>query len=652
MLKLTEANHTMHRLDKVRTQMATVEDPARFLEGAFAFSPLGILVVNDQGHIVLANPAYRDIFGESHPNYSIFEDDMFKGPGLQSEIKKVFDGALIDVPVVWQAINGAKVGIKVQGYPVFGKDHKLACAVFMFKDVTDELEIKRRLTEVESRYRSLYESSILAIFSCDVATGQIKSANPGFFELSGYTRDDIAKRTVSWPAMTPREYAELDQRGIDAIKATGVCLPFEKEYIKKDGTRVPILIGAALVEGSESEVIAYALDLSEVKALEQQCRHTQKMETLGLFAGAISHDFNNMLSLILLHSEQALEQSMPEQASIEVKAIRKTAERAARLTRKILAFSRKQPFAKHDVNVNAIVWEMKDMLSRLIGEDISIELDRTPAACYVNGDQGQIEQLIMNLVTNARDAIAGAGSITIGTSIRTLTERDVRSLRLRLQPGGYVELSVKDTGCGMDASLVKKIFEPFFTTKKDNRGTGLGLPTVMAIAQQSNGDILVESALGEGSLFKVYFPVCEEPKTQASPTSETTPSEGDLETILLIEDEEDLRNVTTTILRKSRYNVISASNGMEALELYKLHKNEISLIVTDVMLPQMIGPEFIQSISAANEKGQPKVLYVSGYSTADLQQHGVSDDDVHFLEKPFTSTKLLSKIRDVLAAKR
>lgn len=483
-------------------------DNLAYLEGAFGFAPVGILVVDSKGKYVLANPAHRTLAGEKTADYCIFDDVTFAAINASRDIRKVFGGSPAELPLLWmQQASGPKAAVQINGYPVFGKAGELTCAVFIFKDVTSEVTFKKKLTESESRYRSLYDSSILAIFACDVVSGTVMSANPGFLKLTGFTAEDVANGIVSWPAMTPPEYSHLDKMGIEALSQTGVCPPFEKEYIRKDGTRVPILIGAAAIEGNDREVVAYALDLSERKSLEQQYRHAQKMETLGMFAGSIAHDFNNMLSLILLHSEQALELQLPEQAAAELRAIQTTAERAARFTKRILDFSRKTPLSKGKTDLNSIVQDLKDMLGRLIGRGISLEINTSESPCFIDADQGQLEQLIMNLLTNARDAIAGRGLIAIDTGTKAFSATDLAGTRLRMPPGDYVELTVKDTGCGIAAENLDKIFEPFFTTKKDNRGTGLGLPTVIAIAQQSGGDILVESAAGKGTTFRIYFPV-------------------------------------------------------------------------------------------------------------------------------------------------
>ncbi len=379
---------------------------------------------------------------------------------------------------------------------------------------------------------------------------------------------------------------------------------------------------------------------------EEQLRQSQKMEAVGRLAGGIAHDFNNLLTAIIGYSQltlRQLRQSDPLRPKIE--EIKKSGERAASLTRQLLAFSRKQVLQPKVLNLNEVVADMDNMLRRLISEDVDLLTTLFPALSHVKADPGQIEQVLLNLVVNARDAMPQGGKVTVETKNVVLDET-YTARHAAVEPGRYVMLAVSDTGTGMDAATQKRIFEPFFTTKEQGKGTGLGLSTVYGIVKQSGGNICVYSELGQGTTFKVYLPQFAKDATEFEPREIIVETPQGTETILLVEDDEVVRKLTRETLEMSGYVVLEATNGNHALSVCETHQSQIHLILTDVVMPQMSGREMVQRLSA--RLSQVPVLYMSGYTDDAIVHHGVLEEGMAFLEKPFTPDALAHKVREVL----
>jgi signal transduction histidine kinase/ActR/RegA family two-component response regulator len=380
--------------------------------------------------------------------------------------------------------------------------------------------------------------------------------------------------------------------------------------------------------------------------LEEQVRQSQKMEAVGRLAGGIAHDFNNLLSVIIGYGELVL-MRMPPDAPFraEIDEIRKSGERAAQLTRQLLAFSRKQVLQPEILNLNNAVANMDRMMRRLIGEDIDLFVKLDPDLNDVKFDPGQIEQIIMNLVVNARDAMPRGGKLTIQTANVHLDASYVAE-HIDAREGDHVMIAISDTGVGMDAATRAKIFEPFFTTKELGRGTGLGLSTVFGIVNQSGGNIWVYSEPGRGTTFKVYLPVAHGTAgATRSSRMAAVPSRG-TETILLVEDEESVRTLIRTILTQKGYNVLAANRPRAALETANSHAGAIDLLLTDVVMPEMGGSELARALT--QRRPEVKVLYMSGYTDNAIVHHGVLDAGTAFLEKPIHPDTLLAKVRSVL----
>lgn len=388
------------------------------------------------------------------------------------------------------------------------------------------------------------------------------------------------------------------------------------------------------------------LDLTQQRRLEEQYRQAQKMEAVGKLAGGIAHDFNNLMTVVTAYGELLLNQlDNKEQLINGITAMKKAGERATSLTRQLLTFSRRQLIQPEIVNLNTIVNDVSKMLKRLIGEDIELQSNLTPDLHHIKIDPGQMEQVIMNLAVNSRDAMPSGGKLTIETQNVNLDVAYARK-HIEVEPGKYVLLAVSDTGIGMDEQTRERIFEPFFTTKEKEQGTGLGLSTVYGIVKQGKGSIWVYSELGKGTTFKIYFPAVEKVEKPLASSSGTASSFSGNETILLAEDEEPVRQLLKNILHSNGYNVLETKNINQVIELTKIYRGKIDLLVSDVIMPGMSGPELADKCKEF--RSELKVLYVSGYAENAVVHHGVLATGVHFLQKPFTADKLLKKVREVL----
>ncbi len=379
---------------------------------------------------------------------------------------------------------------------------------------------------------------------------------------------------------------------------------------------------------------------------EEQLRQWQRVEAIGRLAGGVAHDFNNLLMTILGCSELLLRDFDHEDPRREeVEEIRRAAQRATSLTHQLLAFGRRQVLQPQVLGLNEIVENMNRMLRRLIGEDIQLLTLLSPGLWPVKVDPGQIEQVIMNLVVNARDAMPSGGRVTIETANVNLDDAYSRR-HISVRPGAYVMLAVTDTGCGMDTQTQSHLFEPFFTTKEKGKGTGLGLSTVYGIVKQSGGNVWAYSEVGKGSSFKVYLPQAGEARAVYPPKPIPPSLRGGSETILLVEDEDAVRVMISRILRSKGYEVLEARHGQEAIQVCGDHRGPVHLMVTDVVMPQMSGRELANQL--APRRPEMKLLYMSGYPDNAIVQHGVLDPGTAFLQKPFTLDALEGKVREIL----
>ncbi|RZA06942.1 MAG: PAS domain S-box protein, partial [Proteobacteria bacterium] len=428
------------------------------------------------------------------------------------------------------------------------------------KDITDERRAEDLIRASELRFRSLFDSAIFGYFVSH-PNGDVTEANEAFLAITGYSREDLQGGRISWKSLTPSEYAELDERALRQLSEGDHCSAFEKEFVRKDGTRIPVLVGGSWAGDGKREIIAFAHDLRDQKRLEQQFHQARRLESIGRLAGGVAHDFNNILGIILLYVDD-LRNDMLDSAGRRdrIESISKHVQRAIRLTKQLLAFGRRQPRAPRTVQLNSIVEEMREMLRRLLPENIGLEFVLGQGLPFVKVDVSQLEQVILNLVSNARDAIDESGQIRILTDRAHLSIGDLERLRLAVaHPGDFVRLSVSDTGSGIDARLLPHIYEPFFSTKEIGKGTGLGLATVYGVVRQSGGDVRVSTEVGRGTTFDLYLPADASPPMPLQPGDASTavrPKASPL--VLLVEDQPELRKLMRDILQEGGYRVIEA----------------------------------------------------------------------------------------------
>jgi two-component system cell cycle sensor histidine kinase/response regulator CckA len=502
------------------------------------------------------------------------------------------------------------------------------------------------LRRSEKNFRSLVTNAPYGICRCDSA-GKLLDVNPALQAMLGYSSaQELVGKHVGALYADAHHWFELADYLLAADPFTGVIA----EWKRRDGSSTVVRVsGRAVSDGRQKRTFElFAEDVTERRALEQQLRQSQKMEAVGRLAGGIAHDFNNLLMVISGYSEFLLDRLGPDPALRgPAQEISSAAERASALTRQLLAFSRKQMLAPKILDLNAVVTENLRMLTRVIGEDIDLVMVPAASLGAVRADAGQIEQVIMNLAVNARDAMPSGGKLTIETSNVTLAEEDSR-FHAPLKPGDYIQLTISDTGAGMDAETQSHIFEPFFTTK-GQRGTGLGLSTVYGIVKQSGGYIWVYSEPGKGTAFKIYLPRVAEfadAPAQIVESADAAPVEPGTETILLAEDETNLRYLARQFLEKQGYRVLEAADGAAAIQIAVAHEGVIHLLLTDVIMPGMNGRELAQRISEI--RPNTKVLYMSGYTENVIGHNGTLDAGVRLLQKPFTLRDLKSKVREVL----
>jgi two-component system, cell cycle sensor histidine kinase and response regulator CckA len=392
-------------------------------------------------------------------------------------------------------------------------------------------------------------------------------------------------------------------------------------------------------------------DVTEARRLEERVRQAQKMDAIGNLAGGVAHDFNNLLSIILSYCDLAVaDLAHDDPIRTDLAEIKGAGRRAADLTRQLLTFSRQQVIRPTIEDLNDVLAKLEKMLRRLIGEDVELTVLPAPGLARVEIDAGQIEQVIMNLVVNARDAMPHGGRLTIGTADVLLSESDAAS-QIGVSPGPYVMMAIGDTGTGMDKTTQARMFEPFFTTKETGKGTGLGLATVFGIVRQSGGTIWVDSEPGKGTKMKVYFPAVARGRVVRASSSSPAPiSLRGFETILLVEDEEPVRVLARTILRKYGYNVLEAQGGGDAVLLAEEAGAPIHLLLTDVVMPRLSGPRLAERLVAV--RPDMRVLYMSGYMDDAVLRHGIVDATVAFIQKPITPETLARKVREVLDGDR
>ena len=565
-----------------------------------------------------------------------------------------------DLDLYGRRRNGSEFPVEISLSPV--STEKGAFVLSAIRDISDrkriaeelrraQEELHQRTTEQLGEYRarlaSIIDSSEDAILSKDL-NGIITSWNKGAERIYGYAPDEVVGKHISLltPEDRPDEISEILQK----VARGESTEHYESVRVTKDGRQLNVSITVSPLRNVAGDIVgasAIARDITAQKRTEGELRQAQKMEAIGRLAGGVAHDFNNILGIINACTEFLRDRIDPAaEPSLYVDNIRKATERGTSLTKQMMAFSRTSAVQPRILDLNERLREISKLLRPLLGDDVEILIVPKTASAVVEADPGQLDQIVVNLAVNARDAMPGGGKFILETSAVRLDE-GIAEQHQALAPGKYVMLAVSDTGSGMDEATVSRIFEPFFTTKEAGKGTGLGLATVYGIVKQSAGHILVYTEQGQGTTFKIYLPNAEHKIGLGSKTEiENVSPKRQGTTILLVEDDEIMRGLTRQLLKEHGYTVVEADDGKSALDWLESHPEPIDLLLTDVVMRRMSGPELVERLSAS--RPALKVVYMSGYTGELMANREVLKPGVTLLEKPFSRTALLNTIHEKL----
>ncbi len=624
----------------------------------------GLVWLKDAESCFLAvNQAFVTSCGRTSPDQIIGKTDLDIWPRelaekYQSDDRRTMQSAssiTVEEPI---SIEGQSRWFETFKKPVIDEKGHIIGTTGYSRDVTKRKQAAEELKKNESLFRSITENAFDLISLLDMNCHYVY-CNPSYPFVLGYSIEELIGRSA-FELVHPEDRLEIQAAFEKAIQGQIVNHAFELRLLDKNGAvkwvnhRASLLLNAdhvpvqILLMGTD--VTAHKREEEQKEKLETQLLQAQKMESIGRLAGGVAHDFNNMLGVILGHAELALENTTPSQSIYaDLQEIRKAAERSAGLTKQLLAFARKQTAAPKVLHLNETIEGMLQMIRRLIGEQIELKWQPSPDIGPVKIDPTQIDQILVNLCVNARDAIDGSGHIQIETRALVFDEETCAG-HVGMSPGDYIRLSVKDSGCGMDAETVSQIFEPFFTTKGVGKGTGLGLATVYGIVKQNHGIIEVDSSIGNGTTFHVYLPQHGAPASlnpDASGAASTKPS---AETVLLVEDEPAILTMTKNMLQRQGYTVLAAASSSEAIHMAQDHNGKIDVLITDVVMPEMNGRDLARTLLSLFPN--LKRLFMSGHTADVLAHHGMLDEGVHFIQKPFTRKALIDKIIDALEVRK
>jgi two-component system cell cycle sensor histidine kinase/response regulator CckA len=607
----------------------------------------GILILDaDTGRINDVNPflfkllgfSLDEMVGKTVGELSPFKD-IESNKVMLERLQK--DGYVRYEDLPLESRDGRKIAVEFVSNVYQAGDKKvIQCNV---RDITE-----RKAAEKERlRLAAIIEYSDDAVVS-KTPNGIVIGWNRGAERLYGYTAEEMLGRSIS--ILFPPDQSQEYQQILTEIRNGQTVPPFDTVRRRKDGALINVSVGITPIEALDCEIVGASKishDITRIKKLEAQFIEAQKMEVIGQLAGGVAHDFNNVLAVIMGYSDlltSALEPDSPLRKYPE--EIRHASERAAGLTRQLLVFSRKQMVQPVVLDLDDVVQNLEKMLRRLIDENIEMRIIPGNQIGRVKADSGYIGQVLMNLVVNARDAMPNGGELTIATTNVMLDENYARA-HPGVFPGNYVMLTVSDTGTGITDEVKAHLFEAFFTTKPKGKGTGLGLTTCQTIVQQSGGHIGVESKVGQGTTFKIYLPQVEQPLDVAARPTQIGPSPRGTETLLVVEDDPSVRNLTRSVLEAQGYEILSASNGEEGLRAAREHKGSpIRLVVTDVIMPLMGGKVMAEWLKATYPN--LKILFTSGYPDGGVAHFGESDTGVQFLSKPYMPPTLACKVREML----
>jgi two-component system cell cycle sensor histidine kinase/response regulator CckA len=619
----------------------------------FEQAAIAMFQTTPEGRLLSANPAMARMLGFSSPQEIVasiteVQTQLYVHPACREEFKRSLQeqGAVQHFEAQLHRKDGSTMWVWINAR-MEREGGSIVRYSGTLEDITDHKLLEGQFGELQRDYRDTLENAVFGIFQSSPA-GRYLSVNPAMAKMMGY--DSPQELTACIADIGSQVYVDSTcrERLESLAREQGMVKNFECEIYRKNGSKVWISANIRAIFRDDIIVKYEGMneDISHRKLMEDQLRQGQRMEAMGQLAGGVAHDFNNALSVITGYGD-LLQLLLPadDPSHKHAQEIAKAGHRAAALTRQLLAFSRKQIIQPVVLDLNAATQELEKMLHRLIGEDIELTFRRTPGVWPVNMDPGQLEQVLMNLAVNSRDAMPQGGKLCIETANVELDATYVRQ-NTYVSPGAYVMLSVSDTGDGMDAATQLRMFEPFFTTKGPGKGTGLGLSTVYGITKQNAGYIVASSDLGQGTVFRIYLPRLEDDARPSPLPKALEVIHRGTETILVVEDEEPIRTLVRACLEGNGYSVLDAGDPVSALELSDRHSERIHLLLSDVIMPGMNGRELAMRLVAL--RPAVKVMYMSGYANDLIDDRGTLDRNVVLLEKPFTRHALLSKVRQAL----
>ena len=607
-----------------------------------------------QGNLVYSSPAFARSLGYESPATieaafaEVFHPDDI-GPA-RAALARVLSGGMEGLSMRIRHVDGSWRWIEAVGTLVSWR--KGPFLLIVGREVTARHEAQEALRRSHEHYQGLVDSIDGAVWECDFPSLSITYVSPFVERLFGFPPRQWLDDPRFWKSRLHPDDREATLRLCYA--ATIALRDHELVYrmIAADGRAIWVRdrVKVFVEDGKPVRLRGVTVDITEQTQTEDRMRQAQKMDAIGRLAGGIAHAFNNLLTVINGYGELLADSLTPGSPPYQLAGeIRSAGDRAAALTRKLLAFGHKQLVAHKVLDLNAALAGMRDLLEHMLGEDVESRFDLTAGVLPIKADPAQIEQIILNLVVNARDAMPEGGQLTIATSEATVREDDT-PLTVELSPGPYIVLEVRDTGIGMSEEVRARVFEPFFTTKGVGQGTGLGLATVYGIVKQCGGQIDVRTALGMGTTFRVYLPRCPEPIVQNEPVPVPKAPPGDGEVLLLAEDEPLVRGLAACCLRQAGYTVLEATTSPDAVRICDSHSGPIHLLLTDVIMPHLSGPALARQ--ALERRPGLKVLFMSGHTDDAVLRRGIREEGVFFLQKPFTPDSLARKVRDLLDAKQ
>ncbi len=638
------------RTDELRRSEQALRESEALTRSVVYSAIDGIVTIDEQGLIRSFNPAAESLFGYAAEevlgrNVSMLmpspwrdEHDNYIRRCLQTNTRRIIG---IGREVIALRKDGATFPAELAVSEMVLQDRRIFTGIV--RDITQRKQAEEAVREVNETLRAVIETSPLAICVTDLE-GKVRSWNPAAARIFGWTEAEVVGERL--PIVPDGEW-EGFLAATGAVARGQTYAGVERRRLTKSGAFIDISIWNAPLRNREGEItgiLSLVADVTESRHMEQQLRQSAKMEAIGRLAGGVAHDFNNILTVITGYAEMLAEKAAgDEDFESDITEVLKAADHASALTNQLLVFSRHKVRTPETLNLNEVVERLEKMLRRIIGEDVALVTHTQPELSAIRADPAQIEQVIINLAVNARDAMPGGGTLTIETADVKLDAAYART-HVGVAPGQYVMLAVSDTGTGMAPETRLRLFEPFFTTKERGKGTGLGLSTVYGIVKQCNGEIWVYSELGRGSTFKIYLPVVDAKPEEASASDQPEQAIGGAETVLLVEDEFGVRKLVSSVLAAQGYQILETGDPLDALRMCEEYSEPIHLLLTDVVMPNMSGRDLAGR--AVKLRPELRVLYMSGYT-----DHAVAYQDIDgapFIQKPFSPGALARKIREVL----